>query len=251
MQSYLIIGSQKAALIDTGMGFVPIRPVIEKITPLPVIVLNTHWHFDHIGGNIEFDTAGISNIESELASKSIGNQTLTAVYVQPCINQGVPMPERFKPEKYRIRGVTPQFEIHDGDRFDLGGRVLEAVATPGHTKGSMSFLDSHTDTLICGDLLYPGTLYAHFTDSDLHEYIQSLARLNQMKKWFSRLLGAHNEPQIHPEFITHVLSVMRQIKSGKAQKIVITEWGKPVDLFQTSGISVLVKQVGSAGVALF
>ena len=53
--SYLIEGSDQAALIDTGLNIAPIRPVAEALTDRPLKVINTHYHFDHIGGNHEFD----------------------------------------------------------------------------------------------------------------------------------------------------------------------------------------------------
>ena len=52
---YLVAGEEKAALIDTGMGFPGLRQLVERLTDKPVIVLNTHGHLDHIGGNDEFD----------------------------------------------------------------------------------------------------------------------------------------------------------------------------------------------------
>ena len=52
---YLVVGAERAALIDTGMGFPGLHQLVEKLTDKPVIVLNTHGHLDHIGGNDEFD----------------------------------------------------------------------------------------------------------------------------------------------------------------------------------------------------
>lgn len=54
--SYLILGREKALLFDTGMGISDIRKVVEELTKLPVIVLNSHTHNDHVGGNWQFDT---------------------------------------------------------------------------------------------------------------------------------------------------------------------------------------------------
>src|SRR5262249_32945096 len=53
---YLIVGRDRALLFDSGLGLVPIRPVVEELTRLPVTVVNSHTHFDHVGGNAEFET---------------------------------------------------------------------------------------------------------------------------------------------------------------------------------------------------
>ena len=54
--SYLIIGSEKALLFDTGMGLDSIKSVVKQLTSLPVTVINSHTHYDHIGGNADFNT---------------------------------------------------------------------------------------------------------------------------------------------------------------------------------------------------
>ena len=54
--SYLIVGEKQALLFDTGMGISDIRKVTAELTHLPIIVLNSHTHNDHVGGNWQFDT---------------------------------------------------------------------------------------------------------------------------------------------------------------------------------------------------
>ena len=53
--SYLVVGTNRALLFDTGLGLFPIRPVVEELTTKPVDVLNSHTHFDHVGGNAGFE----------------------------------------------------------------------------------------------------------------------------------------------------------------------------------------------------
>ena len=232
VQSYLIKGDKKAALIDTGMGFCDLTPLIEKLTDLPLAVFNTHWHFDHIGGNREFKRTGIS-------------------YVQSCLDQKIPLPENFEPGHYAIQSPVPSFLIKHGDVFDLGGRTLEAIATPGHTHGSMSFLDSRAKALFCGDLLYDGTLYAHFTDSDLNAYIRSLETVDRMAAVISSIYGAHNTPRLDKSIAGQVLRVMVRIRTRSIQGCRVYDWGTPVDFFSRDGIDILVKQPGTDGVRLF
>ena len=53
--SYLIVGEKRALLFDTGMGISDIKKVTAELTKLPIFVLNSHTHNDHVGGNWEFD----------------------------------------------------------------------------------------------------------------------------------------------------------------------------------------------------
>jgi glyoxylase-like metal-dependent hydrolase (beta-lactamase superfamily II) len=53
---YLIVGSKQAMLFDTGMGIGDIRKVTAELTNIPIIMLNSHTHHDHVGGNWQFDT---------------------------------------------------------------------------------------------------------------------------------------------------------------------------------------------------
>ena len=130
VQSYLINGDSHSALIDTGMGFCDIRSAIEPLLREQIIVLNTHWHFDHIGGNPLFEKIGIARNEGHLIAHNIPNAVLIDLYVNPCLLDGVPLPARFNPAAYAIQGSKPSFFIDEGDFFDLGGRTLEAIATP-------------------------------------------------------------------------------------------------------------------------
>ncbi len=58
--SYLVIGTERALLFDSGIGLVPLKPVIDALTTLPVMVVNSHTRFDHVGGNHEFrDVVGM------------------------------------------------------------------------------------------------------------------------------------------------------------------------------------------------
>ena len=118
---YLLCGQQRAALIDTGLGVSDIRRVVNGLTKLPVTVLTTHAHWDHIGGHQYFNDIAIHEEEKDWLSvrfplplQEVKNQLMK----KPC-----GFPESFDPNRYRIfRGET-QRVLHDNDRLDLGGRT--------------------------------------------------------------------------------------------------------------------------------
>ena len=142
------------------------------------------------------------------------------------------------------------FFIADGDIFDLGDREIEAIATPGHTHGSMTFLDHRTGGLFTGDMAYQGTLYAHFADSDLDEYIASLEKVIRRADQFGRIYPAHNDFPIPKTYLTSVLDGMLKIKKNEVQPMSINGWGEPACAFLMDDISILSKAPGSQGVRL-
>lgn len=251
VQSFLVKGEKRSVLIDTGMGFCDIKELAAALATTPVTVLNTHWHFDHIGGNACFDHIGISELEARQLTRPVSNSQLMSTYLDDCIRMGVPLPEKFVSARYTIQSPEPQFYLNDGDIIDLGGRCLTVFATPGHTRGSMSFLDDRTGCFFCGDFLYDGTLYAHFEDSDLDAYMESLEKVLKIETRITRLCVGHNQPVIPPQFARAALRAFEKIASGALDGQAVKEFQVPVDVYQDQGITILLKRKGQEGVELF
>jgi glyoxylase-like metal-dependent hydrolase (beta-lactamase superfamily II) len=57
--AYLIVGDDRAALVDSGLGIGDISAVIDRVTELPITVPTTHAHWDHIGGHKHFDDIAV------------------------------------------------------------------------------------------------------------------------------------------------------------------------------------------------
>jgi len=250
VQSFLVNGQTHSALIDTGTGFRNIRDAIKHLLHDDVIVLNTHWHFDHVGGNVLFDNIGISRSEAHLIESDLTSQALTEIYVKPFMDLGIPFPDDFTPEAYEIKGSKATLHIKEGDRIDLGGRNLDALSLPGHTHGSLGFRDSKTRSLIAGDFIYMDELYAHLEDSDLDEYIASLVKLKHKQDDFKNIYPAHGEYPIQNSFIDRVLKGFQMIKSGATPDSVVEELGVAANFFQFDGFSIFSKIPGDKGVKL-
>ena len=171
----LLCGEEKAMVIDTGYGFDNVREAVRKLTDKPLVVVNTHGHVDHTCGNFWFEEEEIyisgedmdlmrrHNTETmrrqsvELAKHAMDWTTGKEVYG---------LPEDFDPDRYiagaarypgiaceRSEGpVKEQYHaLTDGMVFDLGGKTIRVIATPGHTKGGMSFLYEEENWLYVGD----------------------------------------------------------------------------------------------------
>jgi glyoxylase-like metal-dependent hydrolase (beta-lactamase superfamily II) len=172
---YLITGQQKALLFDTGMGIGDIKKVTSELTKLPIVVLNSHTHHDHVGGNWQFDT--IYGMDTNFTrANARGSRDAAQAEVAPSELCG-DLPAGFDKQKYETKPWKITAYKHGGDRLDLGDRILEVIATPGHTPDSISLLDREHGLLFTGDTYYPGEIWLHDPVTDLAAYEASIRGL--------------------------------------------------------------------------
>jgi hydroxyacylglutathione hydrolase len=144
-----IIGNKKAAIIDTGLGLTDLRKFLEQFTDLPIIVLNTHGHIDHVGANQLFDMSYINQAD-EKSMLSATRAERVKSYPGMFLAGNTEMCEFA--EKNMVADKPFKYEfIKDGDKIDLGGVEIEVVAFPGHSPGSVAFLDRRDSVAFTGD----------------------------------------------------------------------------------------------------
>lgn len=125
---YIVEGENGAVLIDTGTSIPGLDKIVESITSKPYDVILTHVHPDHAGGCSNFEEIWICSAdEPSLSSMAPGFDG------------------------------TVRF-LEEGQVFDLGGRTLEVVFTPGHTAGSVTFMDKSNHYGFSGDSFGNGNL---------------------------------------------------------------------------------------------
>lgn len=149
----VILGSEKALVIDNGHGFGNVRKVIESITDLPLMVVNTHGHLDHAGGNYLFDEVYINFEDIPTYYKYEEEKDLMLIsYDKLFKEKGIQMfPDDFDRESF-MKTTTKKFlPLENHQIIDLGGRKLEVIKVPGHTVGHVTFLDYETGILFSGD----------------------------------------------------------------------------------------------------
>jgi glyoxylase-like metal-dependent hydrolase (beta-lactamase superfamily II) len=213
--SYLILGTRQAALFDTGMGISDIQKVTAELTRLPIVVLNSHTHVDHVGGNWQFkDVLGMDTDFTRARARG------TTAGVQDEIGPDMicgPLPDGFDARSYATRPWTITRWIHDGDHLDLGDRVLEIVSTPGHTPDAMCLLDREHGLLFTGDTYYPAPIWLFRPETDLDAYATSVQRLAVLAPQLTMVLGAHNVPIAPPQILPRLVSAFSDVRSGRAQ----------------------------------
>jgi glyoxylase-like metal-dependent hydrolase (beta-lactamase superfamily II) len=241
--SYLILGSRSALLFDTGLGIGTISRVVSKLTSLPVTVLNSHTHFDHVGGNADFDRILAMDTDYTRANARGFSHDAVKGEVEPAaLCRGVPA--GFDSAGYRTRSFTPTHFIKDGHVIDLGGRKLTVLHVPGHTPDAVALLDAAAGLLFTGDSFYEGTIWLYVPETDLTAYVASVDRLAAMVPTLKRLHPAHNVAVSGPEWLNRLKVAIGQVRSGHA-KAVKDENGQIT--FSFEGFTILTSKAALAG----
>lgn len=234
--SYLILGSNRALLFDTGMGIGDIKKLTAELTRLPVAVLNSHTHNDHVGGNWEFLT--IYGMDTEFTrTNAKGSRDDAQAEIAPGEICGK-LPENFDRKQYQTHPWTITTYTHDGDHIDLGERSLEVIATPGHTPDAICLLDRKNGLLFTGDTYYPAPIWLFRPETDLNAYDRSVRKLVGLVPQIKLVLGAHNVPVAQPSVLPRLLAAFEQVRAGEVK-------GKPAAggkvLYKVGDISFLMR----------
>ena len=197
---YLMCGTEKAVLIDTGLGVSNIRSVVDSLTTLPIMAVTTHAHWDHIGGHKYFEDIAVHEAEKEWLSVRfpIPLQVVKRnLMCKPC-----DFPKDFMLEDYQIFTRTPQYILHDGDYLDLGNRKLMVIHTPGHSPGHCCFYELDREYLFSGDLIYKGCLDAFYPSTDPQLFFQSVRKIQNLS--INRILPGHHQLSIPVDIIGRI-----------------------------------------------
>ena len=213
--SYLIVGAERALLFDTGLGIGDMHAVVSALTGLDVVVLNSHTHYDHVGGNHQFDSIVATDTEYTRRHESGRPHAAVAEFVGPGW-VWKPWPDGFDPATYESRPFSVERRIDDGATIDLGDRVLEVLLTPGHAPDSLCVFDRERRLLFTGDTFYLAPLYAHLDGSDPARYRDSARRLAGLAADVDSLLTAHNVPVVDSRYLVELDAAFAAVFDGRA-----------------------------------
>jgi glyoxylase-like metal-dependent hydrolase (beta-lactamase superfamily II) len=228
---FLVLGNKKALVIDTGWGVSNLKEFIEKITFMPVISVNTHGHSDHALGNDVFDTVYAGEDDLKNFSGRFINERRGFIKQTNKLTQVEKMPDW---GLWGSHAKKQELAIADGMEFDLGGRIITAWLTPGHSKGSVCFLDRKAGVLFTGDSFVPadtwGPAWFHLEDgAALAEYYEKMKSVTD-KGGFDFLLSGHGESDLIPaKQLGIFLDGIKGVIEGKVQ-------GKPEKTFAGDGL---------------
>lgn len=212
---YLLCGQNKSVLIDTGLGVSNIKEIVDCLTNLPVMVVTTHIHWDHIGGHKYFDNIAVHEMEKDWLA---GRFSLPLQVAKSNLsNPPCQFPADFNIGDYRIFQGTPQRVLRDNNWLDLGGRKIRVVHTPGHSPGHCCFYEPGRNYLYSGDLIYKGCLYAFYPTTDPVLFYKSVKMVQDYN--IERVLPGHHQLDIPVSLICDIEAGFAQIeKNGQLQQ---------------------------------
>jgi glyoxylase-like metal-dependent hydrolase (beta-lactamase superfamily II) len=214
VKSYLIEGNDRALLLDTGTGAGNMGALVVELTAKPVMVVNSHAHWDHIGGNRCFDGVLIHEAEADAATiiEGVPNAKLRRVFAHDLLTG--PLPDGFDPATAAFPPTRVVGTLRDGEIIDLGGTALEVLHGPGHSPGGISLLHAANGALFSTDVAYAGTLYVYSPD-DLPTYLASLRRLADLAPSLTAVYPAHDASPIAPKMLPRLADGVRAVIDGQ------------------------------------
>ena len=211
--SYLIVGSEKALLFDTGLGIGDMRRLAGELTDKDVAVINSHTHYDHVGGNHAFRTIYGTDLDyTREHERGRGHEDVAEFVGEGWLWKETP--EGFDPASYVSRPFTVTERVEDGQIISLGAVELEVLLTPGHAPDSLCLFDRERRLLFTGDTFYPATLYAHLPGSTFGDYETTATRLAEFADGVDLVLPAHNEPTMPSSELVALRDAFRTMRQG-------------------------------------
>ncbi|MFA9556691.1 MBL fold metallo-hydrolase [Evansella sp. AB-rgal1] len=218
VHSFLLMGKEKAILIDTGLGIDNIKRVTDQLTTLPIEVITTHVHTDHIGSHGEFEKIYVHQGDRDWFVNGIKGLSIEQIRKDIGRDITLPTPDTFDPTTYQPFQGEPTGLLSDGDVIDLGNRKLIIYHTPGHSPGHLSVFDETNGYLFTGDLLYDETpIYAFYPSTSPVELVNSWEKISVIPN-VSKVYGSHNTLGLEPQILEEVKAAITYLRENELAK---------------------------------
>jgi len=216
---YLVAGSRQAMLVDTGMGFGDLAGVVRELTSLPLLVVNTHGHPDHAGGNPAFPEIWLHPADEAILrrmctdSYRMDEQEMFLGDQSPAYRRMANALVKYRPTQLKA--------LHTKQVIDLGERQFEVIETPGHTPGSVCLLNEKEGLLFSGDTIVETPVWLYLKHSlPLSKYHDSLEVIS--KRDFKLIFPGHKPTPLNKQNLHDLVACASEILAapgiGKLEK---------------------------------
>lgn len=212
VKSYLIEGDRDVAVIDSGLGVGDFAGLVAKLSSRRPRLLQTHAHWDHIGASCRFAEVLVHPSEADALRHGIPPDRYSDVFWRDPFDRGA-VPADFDASA-GVPGSEPTGCLEHGDRIELGGRELEVIHTPGHSPGGVSFLDRQARALFSGDLLYLGSMYVFFANSDPAAFRDSMRRVAALTVVFDTVYPSHGAAPLEAHDVLTIRDAFEEVWDG-------------------------------------
>lgn len=219
--AFLVTGTSRALLIDSGYGFSDLWKFVKGLTDLPLTVVNTHGHLDHTGGNFLFDEVYINYEELPVYYwyQSVEKPVILAKFQKDYQGHVHEIwPSDFLVSEYMEKRPQRLLNLENGRCFDLGGRMVETIFLPRHTKGSVVFLDSESGLLFAGDNIAQNVWLFFDHSAPVADWVRGLDGLRNRR--ISGILSTHAQ-LIYPKHILDWLMLAAAHKTPSNSRLFV------------------------------
>lgn len=230
---YLFAGEDRALVLDGSIGIGNLHALVADLVAVPLVQILTHTHWDHMGTAHQFEDVRVHPAERTPAGGVSPDYVADdfnydlADWMAMYREEGGEFPDSVDPETYEITPVADVGTATGGETIDLGDRELELLHLPGHAPGQLGVLDRDRGVCYGGDVVHiEYSLFAHFEGCDVHDYIETFARLRELRDEgaFDTLYTAHNRPLSGDE-----LSLLDEFHDGLEEIVAGEREGEPND----------------------
>ena len=239
--SWLIAGSNRSCLLDTGLGLADVRKAVEPVARSPIFVVNSHVHFDHVGGNelfehTEMHRLGPEWIEHGSRPEELASYRRLAPRMQASWERLLdadreawfligpdeilrPWPQAgIESAGWRIEPPPPTRLLDDSDRIELGDRTMRVIHTPGHAPEHIVLVDEAAGILFAQDQAYYGPHLVYEAGTDIEAFARSARRLaDELAGQIRIVYAAHSlRPAIPPRLLGELADAAETVAAGEA-----------------------------------
>jgi glyoxylase-like metal-dependent hydrolase (beta-lactamase superfamily II) len=182
---WLVRGTSRCAVVDTGTGMLSPLPIIKSVVQLPLVAIACNAWYDHAGGLNFFSERACHASDKALISDPTSESSALSTYFNENMLKALPYPD-FELASYRMQGSAPTKVLEDGEIIDLGNRQLEVIHAPSMTPGSIALWEKSTGSLFTSDLIYDDPLDGVRDDDaspptyDEQQHLNSLLRIRDL-----------------------------------------------------------------------